>query len=141
LPERRQADEGVAAPPLAVLHGLEQERGAGAAEPVVDGEGGGEVGEDLAADRHDLVVGGESAERRAVGDVAHQASERAGWASTGLEKHVAAPVWHAPAPCWSTRTRSTSPSQSAVTSTTVWVLPLVAPLCQRSPRLRDQNTV
>src|SRR5687768_1929452 len=118
-----------------MLDGLEQERGAVPAQPVVHRQRRLEVGEDLAPHRHDTVRGCQFDELVAGRLVqVHGAS--------GSKKQLRAPVWQAtPSPCWSTRTSTTSPSQSARTSTTRWVLPEVSPLCQRSLRLRDQKTV
>ncbi len=55
-------------------------------------------------------------------------------------KQETEPVWHA-GPLGSTVTTRASRSQSSAMWTTRWVLPLVAPLCQSSWRLRLQNQV
>jgi hypothetical protein len=61
--------------------------------------------------------------------IVHQLSRR--W------KHDRSPVWHA-APSWWTRARSTSPSQSARSSSQCWTWPDVSPLRQSSCRERLQ---
>ena len=103
---RVAADEREAAPPLAVLDGLEQEARAVADELGVRRDRRLEVGEQLGPHRHDGVVAGQRAELVAARADPHYAAPKR------REKQEYSPVWHAPLPCWSTLNSSTSASQS-----------------------------
>jgi hypothetical protein len=86
LQKRRQADKGPPPPALAMLDGLQEERRAVAAQPVVDRDGRLQVGKHLAPDGHDAMRARKLDEllaRRPV-QIAHDRSGR--W------KHVRSPV-------------------------------------------------
>ena len=80
--QRIAAHEGVPAPPLATLHGLQQEPGAGALGDLeIGGHRRERVGHQLAPDRHHAVLGGQRVEP--VRARAPRARFRTGWSCPG----------------------------------------------------------
>src|SRR5215213_1227757 len=134
--ERVGADERVAAPALAVLDALQQYRAVLVAELAERPHRGLQVAEQLPPHRHHRMLPGQPRELLEPGPgAAGHAPPPSGWL-----KHDLVPLWHA-GPICSTRTRSVSPSQSAVTERTCWTWPEVSPFCQYWPRERLQNQV
>ena len=91
--DRVAADEREAAPPLAVLDGLEEEARAVADELGVGGDRRLEIGEELGPHRHDRVVTGQRPELVAARADPHYSAPKR------RKKQEYSPVWHAPLPC------------------------------------------